>query len=78
MPEEIKITPEQRLARFDHWFSPEKVENASLALSDILCWMDGFLAGGGTYNPGSLECLRDLNIGLKQISTDKSSSFSHQ
>jgi hypothetical protein len=35
--DENKITPETRLARFDHWFSPEKVENASLALSDILC-----------------------------------------
>lgn len=30
------------------------------ALSDVLCWLDGYQAAGGTYSPGSVEVLRDL------------------
>lgn len=35
------------------------------ALSDFLCWIDGFKAAGGTYSPGSHERLRELNAKLK-------------
>lgn len=37
------------------------------ALSDILCWLDGFKAGGGVYFPDSTEALRDLNRKMKEI-----------
>lgn len=38
-----------------------------MALSDIICWMDGFQAGGGVYSPQSIETLRNLNIALKNL-----------
>ena len=46
-------------------FTPYKCERFSWALSDIICWMDGFRSGGGTYSPNSIEVLRDLNRCLK-------------
>lgn len=48
-------------------FSPEKAEQYSHALSDVLCWLDGFKAGGGVYFPDSTETLRDLNLAMKKI-----------
>lgn len=50
-----------------HYLRPEKVESYTYALSDLLCWMDGFKAAGGVYSPGSLDALRDLNCNLKSI-----------
>lgn len=35
------------------------------ALSDFLCWMDGYRAGGGLYSPCSVEDLRELRETLK-------------
>jgi hypothetical protein len=53
--------------KFEHWFTPAKVDSYSMALSDIICWMDGFVSAGGIYHAQSIEQLRDLNIGLKNI-----------
>lgn len=30
------------------------------ALSDVLCWLNGFKAGGGEYSPETQLVLRDL------------------
>jgi hypothetical protein len=38
---------------------------ASEALCDVLCWLDGFKAAGGTYSPGTIEVLRVLSCKLK-------------
>ena len=61
----------------DHYFTKEKCENYSFALSDIICWMDGFKAAGGVYHPDSIEVLRELNIAVKQIDDLGSGSESH-
>jgi hypothetical protein len=45
----------------------KEAENYSDALSDVLCWMDGFKAGGGVYFPDSVETLRNLNLRMKDI-----------
>ena len=45
--------------------SQEEMENFIDAVSDALCWLDGFKAGGGEYSPSSVHTLRDLNIRLK-------------
>lgn len=37
-----------------------KKDSFACAIADVVCWMDGFQAGGGTYSPGSLGALRDL------------------
>lgn len=41
-----------------------ELDAADHALSDILCWMDGFLAAGGKYGPETLEELRTLRTRL--------------
>ena len=69
-----EIKTDQQAARFIHHFSNPKVENYSMALSDVLCWLDGFTAAGGAYSPQTQELLRDLNIALKQTFLEKSSS----
>ena len=38
----------------------DKKDSFCDALADVLCWLDGFQAGGGTYSPGSTNTLRDL------------------
>lgn len=43
----------------------DKKDQIEWALSDILCWMDGFKAAGGIYHPDSIEILRDLNTTIK-------------
>jgi hypothetical protein len=48
-------------------FQPENAERFAFALSDVLCWLDGFKAGGGVYSPGSTEDLRDLNRACKDM-----------
>ncbi len=35
------------------------------ALSDVICWLGGFQAAGGTYTPGSIEALRELRLKLQ-------------
>ena len=50
-----------------YYFQPEKLQAYSFALSDLLCWLDGFTAAGGTYSPGSEETLRDLNCAIKSV-----------
>lgn len=40
--------------------SNEDKERFDYALSDILCWLDGFTQGGGAYSPDSQNALRDL------------------
>jgi hypothetical protein len=50
--------------------SYDKAESISNGLSDILCWVDGFIAGrAGTDLSGSgpmgVERARDMNIALK-------------
>lgn len=36
------------------------------ALCDVLCWLDGFTAGGGNYSPGTIGKLRELSIAIKE------------
>lgn len=50
-----------------HYLSRERLESVTYALSDLLCWMDGFKAAGGVYSPDSLGVLRELNANLKTI-----------
>lgn len=50
-----------------HYFQPEKVDTYCNAMSDVLCWLQGFVAGGGEYGPGTIETLRNLNDALKSI-----------
>jgi hypothetical protein len=38
----------------------EDKDRFDYALSDILCWLNGFTQGGGTYSPESQNTLRDL------------------
>jgi hypothetical protein len=40
-------------------------ERYSDALSDAICWLDGFVAAGGQYHPHSIDSLRELNTKLK-------------
>ena len=63
MSHELKPLPE--IATYH--FQPNKAERFSMALSDVICWMDGFKAGGGVYSPGSIEDLRDLNHACKDL-----------
>jgi hypothetical protein len=52
--EELKITQKE-------------IQSYSSALSDFLCWIDGFEAAGGKYSPGSKEEIRTLSIKLKDL-----------
>lgn len=63
----------------NYYFQAEKLDAYSFALSDLLCWMDGFTAAGGTYSPGTLETLRDLNCAIKSVREKHAcgDSFSH-
>ena len=45
----------------------EKLEEYAFAMADVLCWLNGFVAAGGLYSPGSIESLRDLTDVLKSI-----------
>lgn len=51
----------------NYYFQAEKLEAYSYALSDLLCWLDGFTAAGGVYSPGTQEILRDLNCAIKSV-----------
>lgn len=63
----------------NHYFHAAKLEGYTNALSDLLCWMDGFQAAGGKYSPSTLEVLRDLNCAIKSVQQHQScgDSFSH-
>ena len=50
-----------------HAFTREQCQGYADSLSDIICWMEGFQAGGGRYSPQSIDPLRDLNIKLKEM-----------
>ena len=45
--------------------SAERAEAVSSAISDFLCWIQGFKAAGGEYS-GDCETLRDFNIKVKE------------
>lgn len=63
--------------RKHHAFTKEQCDTFTNALSDFLCWIEGFQCGGGKYTPQSIEPLRDLNIKLKAMHGGSSSSQSH-
>ncbi|HUD73754.1 MAG TPA: hypothetical protein VMQ76_01680 [Terracidiphilus sp.] len=42
--------------------TPDQHERFDDALSDALCWLDGFVAAGGLYAPGTLNVLRAFRI----------------
>ena len=44
----------------------EKHERFDNALSDIMCWLDGFIAAGGNYRPETQEVLRDIHGTIKR------------
>ncbi len=54
-----------------HAFTVDQCQSYSDSLSDFLCWIEGFQAGGGKYSPQSIEPLRDLNIRLKEMFKNK-------
>jgi len=43
-----------------------KQERFDYALSDMMCWLDGFIAAGGQYKPETQEVLRDLHGTVKR------------
>jgi len=62
-----------------HYFQPEKVDSYCDAMADVLCWLQGFQAGGGEYGPGTIETLRNLNDALKSIQARQArSNQSHE
>lgn len=64
----------------NYYFQAERLERYSHALSDVLCWLDGFKSGGGTYSPGTEEVLRDLNCAVKSVQEKQAcgESYAHQ
>ena len=44
----------------------EKHERYDNALSDVMCWLDGFIAAGGYYRPETQEVLRDIHASVKR------------
>jgi hypothetical protein len=44
----------------------ENQQRFDYALSDIMCWLDGFIAAGGKYAPDTQEVLRDLHGVIKR------------
>jgi hypothetical protein len=65
--------PERETALSDYYFSPEKVEEYRYAMADVLCWLDGFKSGGGTYTPG-VETLRNLHDALESVARGQAAS----
>lgn len=57
-----------------HYFQPDKVDSYCDAMADVLCWLQGFQAGGGIYGPATIETLRNLNDALKSIQSGHSKS----
>jgi hypothetical protein len=53
------------------YLQADKVDHYSFALCDILCWLQGYQAGGGIYGPDSIQALRDLNDALKAIQSEQ-------
>ena len=65
-PDTEKELP-QLPALANYYFQAEKLEKYGYALSDLLCWLDGFRAAGGVYSPQTQETLRDLNCAIKSV-----------
>ena len=74
----MKQEPERELPELPliarHYFQPEKLDRFTWAMADILCWLQGYQAGGGIYGPCSIETLRDLNDALKSIQAGQARS----
>jgi hypothetical protein len=64
-------TPKPLPPMANYFLRPERMDEFCYALSDLLCWMDGFKAAGGTFTPGSLEVIRDLSCNLKTIQSEQ-------
>ena len=47
-------------------FNKLDLERFDDALSDFMCWMGGFKAGGGKYSPGTEDSIRALRIVLNR------------
>jgi len=64
----------------NYYFQQEKLAAYSNALSDVLCWLDGFTSGGGIYSPQTQEVLRDLNCAVKSVQENRVSgdSYTHK
>ena len=43
----------------------DKRESWDDALSDVLCWMNGFISAGGNYSPETLGQLKDLRDAVR-------------
>lgn len=51
--------------------TPREAEETSMALSDIICWMQGFREAGKDGGPCNLRVLQNLNIVLKDMNWNK-------
>ena len=62
-----------------YYLRKERMDEFCNAMADILCWLDGFKAGGGEYSPQTQESLRGLSDALKSIQCGQSrSNQSHE
>ena len=50
-----------------YYLQPAKIDEYCNAMSDVLCWLGGFIAAGGVYQPGTFETLRNLQDAMKSI-----------
>src|ERR1035437_6407918 len=57
-----------------YYLKPEKVTGYCNALCDALCWINGFIAAGGTYSTGSVDGLRNVTDALKSIQEGRATS----
>lgn len=51
----------------------KKLESVDHAIADFTCWMNGFMAAGGNYSPGSTHVLQDFRTGELARGKDESS-----
>ena len=51
--------------------APRQAKRVSMALSDALCWMQGFQAAGGDTGPCDLTVLQVLNTKIKEMNWDR-------
>ncbi len=74
-PEKQAALPD--IAKF--YFAPEKLANYSFAMADVICWLAGFTAAGGSYSPGSIETLRNIKDAFDSIREGSAkSNLSHK
>ena len=79
-PDAVPLALPQLPLIANYYFQAEKLEAYSYALSDVLCWLDGFTAAGGIYSPQTQETLRNLNCAIKSVQQKQAcgDSYSHK